>query len=129
VSLGDRIRAAREAAGLSRDELASRAGVSSRTLGNWERGTVAPRSKLGALERVLAVRLREEPAEQDGVSLAGASDAELLANLAQRLAERDRTIRELQEEIQQLKPHNSSTIQSPRWAARTRDPDTGRAAQ
>jgi transcriptional regulator with XRE-family HTH domain len=128
VSLGDRIRTAREAAGLTREELAARAGVSPRTLGNWERGTVAPRSKLGAIERVLAVRLREGSPDQDAVTLTAATDAEVLANLAQRLAERDRRISELQQQLEEAQIPRQGSGRPNRWAARSRDSDEGRQA-
>jgi transcriptional regulator with XRE-family HTH domain len=127
VSLGNRIRSAREAAGLTREELAERAGVSARTLGNWERGTALPRTGLGALERVLGVRLREGAPEQDAVTLTGATDAEVLANLAQRLADRDRRITELQEQLEAARQQAQPSDPTPtRWAARSRGTGPGR---
>lgn len=45
--LGTRIRAAREAAGLTRSQLAERIGVSARSIAGWENEGVFPRSKAG----------------------------------------------------------------------------------
>ncbi|GAA0897949.1 helix-turn-helix transcriptional regulator [Pseudonocardia zijingensis] len=110
VSLGDRIRSAREAAGKSREELADQVGVSVKTIGNWETDRVTPKSKLGALERVLGVQLRGTRGRQ-GVDLDDASDAQVLSNIAGRLAERDvmrDRIRELTAEVQALRAQLSS---------------------
>jgi transcriptional regulator with XRE-family HTH domain len=43
TSMGERIRAAREAAGLSQDQLAELTGMSKTTVSNWERGVMNPR--------------------------------------------------------------------------------------
>ena len=43
TSIGERIRAAREAAGLSQDQLAELTGMSKTTVSNWERGVMNPR--------------------------------------------------------------------------------------
>jgi transcriptional regulator with XRE-family HTH domain len=136
VSLGDRIRAAREAAGLSQEELAQRTGVSQRTLGNWERGVSSPRSRLGSLERVLGVHLRDEDTDHGGVSLRNATDTEVVADLAHRLADRDRRIRELTEEVERLRTEvtdpdqlRNAKLSPPRWAARARDQESGGVAR
>lgn len=57
--LHERIRHARERAGLTQEQLADRVGVSLRTVGSWERGENHPRNKLAVLEDVLDVQLRE----------------------------------------------------------------------
>jgi DNA-binding XRE family transcriptional regulator len=111
VSLGDRIRSAREAAGKSREELAELVGVSVKTIGNWETDRVTPKSKLGALERVLGVQLRGADARQ-GVYLDEASDAQLVANLAGRLAERSNEVRELRAELQVLRAQLNGRLYS-----------------
>jgi DNA-binding transcriptional regulator YiaG len=51
---GDEIRAARERAQMTQEELAERVGVKMRTIGNWERGVSVPRSRMAAVEEVLA---------------------------------------------------------------------------
>jgi len=121
VELSTRIRRAREAAGLTQAQLAERVGKDARTVRNWENGRV-PRSALGALERALHVDLSGEPGDS-GPSLEDASDAQVLANLANRLAERDQTIRDLREEL--AREREGDTSASVRWAARQRrrDPD------
>lgn len=45
-TLGERLRKAREEAGLDRDEMAARMQVSERTLRNWERDANLPRYSL-----------------------------------------------------------------------------------
>ena len=60
--LGTRIRAAREAAGLTRSQLAERIGVSARSIAGWENEGVFPRSKAGALEAALGIQLRDATA-------------------------------------------------------------------
>lgn len=55
--LGDEIRQAREALGLTQAQLAERVGVARETVGNWETGTSTPRNKLGRLREVLSAPL------------------------------------------------------------------------
>jgi Predicted transcriptional regulators len=59
LSIGDRIKSAREAAGLSRKELADRVGVSNQSVWLWETGdTKGPRPEhLLALRNVLKVSI------------------------------------------------------------------------
>lgn len=76
------IRAARERAGLTQEELGAALGVSLRTVGNWERGATVPRNREAALRRVLADHLDDGT----GPTLTGASDAELVAEIARRLS-------------------------------------------
>lgn len=78
---GNEIRAARERAGLTQGELATRVGVSLRTVGNWERGETVPQNRASAVEQVLAEWI---DASAPGPRLATASDAELLAEIARR---------------------------------------------
>lgn len=78
---GDEIRAARERAGLTQEQLAQRLRVSMRTVGNWERGATVPLNRLAALREFL----RPER-EEDEPGLRSASDAELLAEIARRFA-------------------------------------------
>jgi transcriptional regulator with XRE-family HTH domain len=84
---GDRIRAARERAGLTQQQLAALVDVSARTVGNWERGETVPMNRFAKVRQVLGipddaevVYSRPEP------SLEGASDAQLIAELAKRLS-------------------------------------------
>ena len=86
------IRAARERARLSQADVAAAVGVSVRTVGNWERGDSVPRNRLGALEDVLGVSLRDGgdpetvgPATHDASSdlpVGSGIDPELLTELA-----------------------------------------------
>lgn len=79
---GEQIRAARERAGLTQEELGRRLGVSMRTVGNWERGQTVPRNRMAALEAAL----RDHLDDTDAPPLRSASDAELLAEIARRFA-------------------------------------------
>jgi transcriptional regulator with XRE-family HTH domain len=65
LTLGMRIRRARERARLSQEELATAVGASVRAVGDWENGRRKPRNRMGALEEVLRVRLDEEPGNPD----------------------------------------------------------------
>lgn len=59
ATLGDRIAAAREAAGLSQTQLATRLGVRSRTLRGWESDLSEPRAnRLQMMAAMLGVSLR-----------------------------------------------------------------------
>ncbi|MGY6536254.1 MAG: helix-turn-helix domain-containing protein [Pararhodobacter sp.] len=59
ATLGDRLAAAREAAGLSQTQLASRLGVRARTLRSWESDLAEPRAnRLQMLAAMLGVSLR-----------------------------------------------------------------------
>lgn len=90
--LADRIRRARNAADLTQQALAERVGVDLRTVQGWESGRV-PRD-IGVIERALHADLTTPPASTSP-RLDEASDAMLIAALAGRLADRDRTIRDL----------------------------------
>jgi transcriptional regulator with XRE-family HTH domain len=65
LSLGTRIRRARERRHLTQPELAEAVGVSVRAVGDWERDRRRPKNRLGALEAFLGVSLTggEEDAE------------------------------------------------------------------
>lgn len=143
MELKDRIRRAREASGLTQAQLAERIGVDTKTVRNWEAGR-APRRSLGAIETVLGVSLDDGPLTSD-IALETATDAQLLANVADRLARRDQTIRDLESRVRDLaaerdalaaeSPGNVSTIlakvrpeadhhdgaRPQRWAARRRE--------
>lgn len=86
TTTGQQIRAARERAGLTQEQLASYVGVTLRTIGNWERGASVPRNRLAKVHEVLP-----ELSDQDdrGVDLRSASDAEVLAEIARRFARRE----------------------------------------
>lgn len=65
-TLGQRIRRLRESRKWSQAELGDLVGVSSRTIGNWERDESAPRNRLGTLQEVFGVSLtRDEEPELD----------------------------------------------------------------
>lgn len=122
--LAARIRRARNDAGLSQQELGERIGVHWRTVQGWESGRV-PRKHLPLLERALGVDLTTPP-ESDSPRLDDATDAQVIASLATRLADRDRTIRELRDLLDSAHdraPVTDISIASGRWAARTREPD------
>src|SRR5690606_9976574 len=80
---GDEIRAARERAGLTQEQLAQRLRVSMRTVGNWERGARIPLNRLAALREFMYPPKDREETEP---GLRSASDAELLAEIARRFA-------------------------------------------
>lgn len=58
TELGQRLRDARERAGLTQQQVANEIGVSLRTVGNWERGETVPQNRLAKLEDLLSVQLR-----------------------------------------------------------------------
>jgi len=72
--IGRRIRLARQAAGLSQDELGSLVKVDKRTVGNWENGRTDPRNRLGALEHVLGPLTDGSPARDQIVAAVESSD-------------------------------------------------------
>jgi transcriptional regulator with XRE-family HTH domain len=76
---GDELREAREAAGMTQQELGNRLGRTLRSVGNWERADRLPE----AAERLLR---REFPEwfGQPAVPLSSVSDAQLLAEIARR---------------------------------------------
>lgn len=79
------IKDARHRAGLTQEALGAMVGVSHRTIGNWERGGTSPQ----AHEHKLRSALGEHLEESDGApapSLRGASDVELLAEIARRFS-------------------------------------------
>jgi transcriptional regulator with XRE-family HTH domain len=82
-SSGADFRRARERRRLSQEQLAALLGVSSKSVGRWERGEAIPKSALGAIEQVLG--LGEQTGEP---SLSQATDVELLAEIALRLSRR-----------------------------------------
>lgn len=123
MELKDRIRRAREAAGLTQEEFGKRVGRDKKTVRNWEAGRV-PRNAIGRIEQVLGIDL-SDPDDRSGTSprLDDATDAQVLAAIANRLAERDARIRELTAELEQLR-HDESPSTEPagaRWAARVRE--------
>lgn len=118
----DRIRRAREAAGLTQAELAERVSVDKRTVRNWEAGRV-PRNAIGAIERALGIDLSDDVEDDRSPRLATATDAQLLASLADRLAERDRKIAMLTAELAEATGDHDEPAASARWAARLREAD------
>lgn len=122
--LADRIRRARQDLDLTQAALARKLEVDIRTVQGWESGR-RPRGKAAAeIERVLGIDLSAEP-DSPSPRLDEATDAQVIASLAARLAERDRTIRELRSQLDS--PHDAQvtdiTTAAGRWAARTRDPE------
>lgn len=80
------IKTRRSAKGWDQDRLAAELGVSRRAITNWETGRAEPR---GENRRRLDAVLGDTP--QPDVTLQGASDAQFLAEMARRLAQRDST--------------------------------------
>lgn len=81
---GPEIRAARNGAGLTQEQLAVAVGVTLRTVGNWERGSTVPRDKEGALRVALGDHL--DGAASNSPRLRAASDEELLSEVQRRFA-------------------------------------------
>ena len=119
MELKDRIRRAREAAGMTQAELAERVGRDQKTVRNWEAGRV-PRNAIGAIERALGVNLSDRDDRSTSPRLDDATDAEVIASLANRLADRDRRIRELTIEVEQMRNGDAPSANA-RWAARVRE--------
>lgn len=86
---GEEIRVARERAGLTQAELAALVGVAPRTVGNWERGENPPGKNLARLRDILRPVGNDTHGPGSGLNgeptLHGASDAQLIAELAYRL--------------------------------------------
>lgn len=82
---GERIREARQRAGLTQEELGAQVGVSMRTIGNWERGTTVPLNRLARLREVLDGYWKDQSGSQES-ALTQATDVELLAEIARRFA-------------------------------------------
>lgn len=81
---GAQIRRQRERRGLTQEQLAQAIGVGPRTIGNWERGAVAPLNKMGAIEAFFGVAQDDESADP----LRAASEVALIAELMRRATER-----------------------------------------
>jgi len=120
ATLGDRLTAAREAAGLALNELASRLGVRAKTLRDWENDVSEPRAnRLQMLAALLGVSLRwlltgqgddvPAPAPDGAVPDADLRSAlaevrRLRADLGQvvdRLGRLEKTLRRAQEQVGQ----------------------------
>lgn len=85
--IGARIRSAREALGLTRQQLAERVGASPTSVANWETGATEPRLVTGAIERELGIQLRGTADPPAGPPLSEASVPLILAELSRRFAE------------------------------------------
>lgn len=134
--LAQRIRDARQAAGLKQRELAELVGVDIRNVQNWENLNHPRRPQnIAAVEKALGVDLRT-PRESTAPRLDEASDAQWVAEGATRLADRDRENAELRrrlteatDEIDRLReqlhhgPDDAAVLGTGRWAARDRDTD------
>jgi transcriptional regulator with XRE-family HTH domain len=89
ATFGDRLAGAREAAGLSQEELAQRLGVRLTTLQNWEEDLAEPRgNRLQMLAGMLNVSLRWLlTAEGDGLEDPDATPPRLAIEVEEALAE------------------------------------------
>lgn len=104
---------------MTQAELAERVGRDQKTVRNWEAGRV-PRNAIGAIEKALGISLADNDDRSTSPRLDEATDAEVLASLAGRLAERERRIRELVAEVDQMRSGEPGSA-SARWAARLRE--------
>lgn len=126
--LADRIRRARQDADLTQSALAKLVGVDIRTVQGWESGRTPRGAAAAKLERALSIDLAAAP-ESASPRLDEATDAQLVAHLAGRLADRDRMLRDRDELIAELQQQSggSEVVELPRaagrWAARTRERD------
>jgi len=102
VLFGERLRNARQAAGMSPKQMASRLGVKSATIGKWESGKEDPRAnRLQMIASLLNVPLLWLLAGSQQVPAHGASlDAEQL--LRQKLAEVNARMRDLENSLEDL---------------------------
>lgn len=127
--LADRIRRARNDLGLRQRELADQTGVDLRTVQGWEAGRRPRGAAASKLERVLGIDLSAEPETTTSPRLDEATDAQVIANLAARLADRDHTIRELRDQLDNSPSTPTASVTAMtagRWAARKREaPDRG----
>lgn len=82
---GPEIKAARERAKMTQQQLAKQIGVGLRTVGNWERGETVPKNRMAALEELFRPPTSDDP-------IRAASDAELLAELMRRTATRNHNV-------------------------------------
>lgn len=83
VITGQQLRRARERRGWTQEELASRLGVTFRSVGNWERGDV-PANRQERIRQVLGGHLDEDP-NQVSNPLAAYSNLALTSELLRRL--------------------------------------------
>lgn len=81
---GEEIRRAREARGMTQEQLATAIGVGVRTIRGWELDETVPRNRMGMLEKFFGVNDSEG---QTAVNRA--SDAALLTELLRRAIERE----------------------------------------
>lgn len=103
ATLGDRLTAARESAGLTLDDLAARLGVRADTLSGWEADQAEPRAVfLGRMSGMLGVSLvwlltgeGEGPQQGDGPSPGVRSELRQLRRLLDEAAQRVDRIEEL----------------------------------
>lgn len=130
-TIGPRIRSAREAAGLTQDELADAIGVSATSIKNWESGRVKT-PPVGKLEKVLGIVLRDQGSSAP--RLDDASVHRLIAELAARFATLEQENERLRRQYHGATPsaiaaESASVTALPltrsgmRRAARTRDPE------
>jgi transcriptional regulator with XRE-family HTH domain len=128
VTLGARIRSAREAAGMTQEELANRIHASTMSIKNWEADRREPRSHIGALEAALGIQLRGIT-NRNAPRLDEATDAQLVSEFNARLAERSQLVRDLRAQLAALgHPHPADDTETDnprpmpqRWAARARE--------
>lgn len=108
MTTGDEIRTARQRAGLTQQELASKIGVSMRTIGNWERGETVTQRHAARIADVLGGHLTSAPKS----TIEDFSDAALLAEIARRF-DRTRSTRDRDTDREAVEdrpvPHGATT--------------------
>lgn len=119
--LANRIRRARQDRNLTQHDLAAAVGVDVRTVQGWESGRRPRGAPARKLEVTLGLDLDATP-ESISPRLDEASDAQVIAHLAARLADRESEIRDLRRRLDALQGDADTVIEG-RWAARTREDD------
>jgi transcriptional regulator with XRE-family HTH domain len=99
-AIGERIARARKESGLTQEELASRVGVTARSIQGYEAGKVVPYRHLSRLAEITDRELAWFLESDDEAALAQV--AARLVSLVEELAEEARRIREVAERLERL---------------------------
>jgi transcriptional regulator with XRE-family HTH domain len=99
-AIGERIARARKESGLTQEELASRVGVTARSIQGYEAGKVVPYRHLSRLAEITGRELAWFLESDDSAALAQV--AARLVSLVEEVAEEARRIREVAERLERL---------------------------